>query len=804
MKCQLISLLLLAAGALPAVPGVTSEFPSGMNVFTQNEPVRFVLPQTSDLQIVNNLGEVIPKSCGKDQVFDFGKLPAGYYRIVAGGTDRGSFTVTLPPEEYSNDKGTAIGLDYAMNTANLPLPGPELRKELERNTLMAQKAGVKRVRERFRANQEITRNADGSFTIDPKGRTMLTLSIDRAAGFAVCAVSQWTPSAINLDGNLKKCPAELNDVYMLYSAIGKVWGPYLEAVELGNEIDLRTFYEGTAGEYAAYAKTASLALRKSAPGLLIVQSSFARPALHLKDAIAQNGLQPYFDVFNYHVYGEIGKNMNDYAHYIMEREKYPRAWCTETGKDVGHWDWNQPGIEDFPPELSRAIARAVGPIFAENLAAGAEVTYFFYWRYGAELSAGSILDKQYRATDRYAALATVNRMLGNAQYRGSKINGALRMHRFDDGRGGRAVIVWSDVATAADIGVKGKYEIVNYTGETIAQGQADDKLSVNLAAGVPVYIKADEFPGSFTDLRRQPPEAEILSAPSAVLELRPEGAIDYDNSLAAFSLKPGETRSVRLTLRNFGSEEYRGEIEFTLSSPWKVTPAKAALVAQPGQSVESMIEVTAPTERNSGCLPQALRADAPRISAAAIRLALDPATVIPRVVRPAFADLNSGVWSCGGDRNQMQFGVTPGTAGPHFKINFTASGNRMFWPELTRLPDHLASLDWGSWDAVRITLQIEQTQPGSWFMLTCTELKGARYASARILADTVGVHQLLFPFSGFSYVTEGSMPDAPLFSFDPDRIRTFGLGSNNLNNVNLKNVNYTVEYEVIGVDLIRY
>ena len=113
-------------------------------------------------------------------------------------------------------------------------------------------------------------------------------------------------------------------------------------------------------------------------------------------------------------------------------------------------------------------------------------------------------------------------------------------------------------------------------------------------------------------------------------------------------------------------------------------------------------------------------------------------------------------------------------------------------------------LDWGGWDAVRITLQMKKSYPGTWFMLTCTERNGARYASARLTADTEGKHQLLFPFSGFTFVTEGSVPDAPLFSFDPDRIRTFGFGSNNLNSMKLKNTNYSIEYEISAIDLVRY
>ena len=287
MHISLIAAMVLAAAVPLPAKAEELNFPSGMNVFTLQEPVRFSAGKVPEITLIDNLGKSVSKKAGEETLFDFGRMPAGYYRILAGQKEIGNFTVTLPPEAYPNDRNTAIGLDYAMNTAHLPLPGPALRRELERNVQMARKAGVRRVRERFRANQEITRNADGSFTIDPKGRTMLTLGIDHAAGFAVCAVSQWTPTAVNRDRNQKKIPEKLSDTDALYHAIGKAWGPLLEGIELGNEIDLRAFYEGTAGEYAAYTKAASLALRRAAPGLLVVQSSFARPALHLKEALEE-------------------------------------------------------------------------------------------------------------------------------------------------------------------------------------------------------------------------------------------------------------------------------------------------------------------------------------------------------------------------------------------------------------------------------------------------------------------------------------------------------------------------------------
>ena len=786
-------------------------FPDRMNVFTTEENVQFILPQAAGqkVSICDSLGKTMDSICDSSGKVEFGLLTTGCYRIKANGKDVGCLVVTIPKSRYPNDTNTSIGLDYAMNTAGFPLDD-KLIPELKRAASMAQKAGVKRVRERLRTSgqkKELIRNPDGSFSIDEQGWTSTCLKINKAAGFSVCAVAQVSPPSINIDRNPKKVPDSLKDTYALYTAIGSAWGPLLEGIELGNEIDLKTFYDGTAGEYAAYVKTASFALRSVNPSLLLVQSSFARPAINLKAALAENGLQNFCDIFNYHVYGETGKNMNDYASYIISQESYSRLWCTETGKDIGIWDWNKAGITDYPPEISDSIARTLGSIYAENLAAGAEKVYYFYWRYGAELSAGSILDKNYMATERYAALASINRMLGNAIYLGSKIDDTTRAHLFADGHGKQTFLIYNDQDNASfTIKAKGPWELLRYTGELIANGEADGEIRLSLNAKTPVYLRISSLLDSFQDLRRQKIQKHVKSiqTQAVVMELRPDTKVTYDNSLAAFLLSPGEECPLTLSIHNFGNKTYKEHLSLRIPPPWKISPDSIDAEIQAGDMITVKAIIKAPSERNSGRLQESLRAEASGLSPAAIRLGLAPEKITAKQSQAAFSDLNSGSWTCATNASLFDFQVSKGQTGPRFRINFKNSGSRMFWPVMSCLPDKMSSLNWGDWEAVKVRLLVHSTRPGTWFMLYATELKGARYASNRINADTPGEHELIFPFSFFSYITENSAPDAPEFSFNPDQIKTFGLGSNNSNSMTVKDVNYTVDYEIMSIDLMKY
>ncbi len=787
-------------------------FPSKMNVFTTEETVKFEVPSVSSggLSVRDGLGRSSVSQAGVQGAREFGKLPPGFYKIMDGARELGCFVVVVPAAQYPNDGNTAIGLDYAMNTAGFKLKAEELKSELERNAAMALKAGVKRVRERLRTtgkNGELARGKDGSFSIDEEGLTSLCLKIGHAAGFKICAVAQVTPQELNIEGNPKRVPSLLANSYAIYEAIGRSWGKYLEGVEIGNEIDLRYFYEGTAGEYAAYCKAASLALRKASPGILVVHSSFARPALRMKAALAENGLAPYFDVFNYHVYGEVGAGMNDYAKYIISNSPCPRVWCTETGKEVGGWNWTLPGTLDFPEALSSLAARGVGPVYAENLAAGAEKTYFFYWRYGAELSLGSILDKSFMATERYAALATVNRMLGNAVYRGSLTPGNVRAHLFDDGSGRRCLIAWSsEGASKLALKARGAYEVVRHSGETLSSGRSDGGISVELSEFAPVYVRAESFDDAFADLRCKMPEAPAVSgSPSPlVVELRPEGGLDYDQSLAAFSVPPGQAQKLRLTVSNFGETEHHGEVKLDIPGPWQLSPKSFSVDLKPSQTFEAETLLTAPDVRSEGRLLKSISAEARGAAPASIQFALSAKDVIPKRVEPAFKSLSSGVWIWKHDVAAAGFRSEPSAEGFRFVISFDRPGPRMFWPVLESLPDGRKSLDWSGWDAVRVKIKVKETRPGTWFMLYATETKGARYGSSRIVADTPGEHELFFPFSCFSYLTEDSAQDAPEFSFDLDKIRTFGLGSGNLRSKELKDEAYKVDYEITAIDLLKY
>ncbi len=756
------------------------------NVYTDRQRVELPVSGGEALRLVDQLGRetAIPAT---------GLLPCGYYDIYRGGERIGGFPVV--PAEYPNDRNSRLGVDYAMATStDLPNDLPRRIEILKRSADLAVMAGVRNVRERVTLSRGIRRKADGGFVFD-EPRTLEALKAAHQAGLNVCAFFQNMPKEVGRDGKSLRTPDRLADSYRVIEAAARAAGPYLDAWEIYNEMDLRNFYEGTAWEYAAFAKAAALAIRRHDPDAKILLGAFATSTPGFRRILNESGVAGYYDFDNLHSYAG-GEALNRYL-ASRQRGLLRPAHATETGLHLPAWQVGDK--RDYPEESSRRTASLLGSIYAETLASGCEKAYFFIWRF--YWACGSILDRDFNPTLRFAALATANAQFGNGIYLGSQVAGDVRTHLFDTGKGRRTLVICpTKTPGAIRVKARGRYTYTCSTGEVIASGEALGEIE--LATGSDTrYLQAGEFPDDYPCLALPRPMAAPPLPETVVIEPRviPEPA--YDMGTPAYEVDPGTVLTGEARIWNFGEKTVSGKVAACLEGDWLLEAAGSEVTVKPGDFGTVRFQLTAPAESDLGRREATLRFSMPGAAPAALNFALRYEALKPARIVPAFevppAQLR---WQTGGYSREL---VNPQIHGSSFRIDFLAPGARMFWPSLKELPNQSAMLDWRGFDALRIKLRVKSTRPGSWFMATLTEPQGSRYNSTRILVETPGEHELLYVFSYFVYYD--SVPDDPLFTLDLDRIAGFALGFQSLSKYRENfQESYPVEYDIAGVDLIKY
>ena len=783
--------------AMSLTAGELIEFPNNQNNFTDAEEVSFRLSADIQLRIIDRLGREKAVQNRVGGRVSLGNIPCGFYEIFDADKLVGKFAVV--PGKYPNDRNSRLGVDYALATASdLPSGREERKLALERSALMAERAGVRAVRERVNLKTGIIRDKNGLFVMNDFN-TQAALEAAAKAGLGVSAVFQNMPEFIGRGRGSLKTPENIFDSYAIIEAMVKKLAPFVDQWEIYNELDLRNFYEGTAPEYAAFAKAASLAIRRNAPASKVLLTSFATQATSLKELFDAVELLPYYDLANLHSYST-GRGLHSYLANGITKSKRP-VHATETGVTLAQWNAND--AEDYPKNLSLQTANLLGSIYAEALAAGSERAYFFIWRFYK--ACGSIVDVKYRATERYAALATANYCMGNANYLGSSVSNDARMHLFDNGFDLMCLVLApTEKPVETNIPLDGEWGLYNTTGEILEKGSGGSK-TVKVATGSGTrYLTARKITLPVNDLRGKPQLTKNFPAPESIVELELDPMVKYDHGLAAYELRPGEKLTGRVRVSNFSKSRISVLPTAKISGKWKVELAPGQMTVEPGRFEQKGIIITAPSEHDRGRQPALLTINADN-AVQAVRLALSYGELTTMKTQNAFAvPLNELKWQPGGfARGLLKYKIQNTAAGTNFKIDFLQKGVRMFWPSLQTLPGNAGLLDWSGFDGVKLTLNVKSTRAGTWFMASLTEECEAKYNSSRIMIEEPGKVEMLLIFSDFVYFD--SVPDEPLFSLDVDKIKRFGLGFHT--NSKYKNnfeENYSVEYELTSAELVKY
>jgi len=173
-------------------------------------------------------------------------------------------------------------------------------------------------------------------------------------------------------------PADLRDWYAFVSTVARRYRGVIGGYEIGNEPNLRTFWNGTWSQWAAYVAVASLAIRQSDPSARVVAD--VGVVRGMRDVARLGGwataamASPWVDVVSVHAYPSVRGRRNASAVLAaaakalrtMDARDRP-LWVTEVNIDGGS---AMPAAQQSA--TVREMTRAVG-------AAGFDRAYWYAW-----------------------------------------------------------------------------------------------------------------------------------------------------------------------------------------------------------------------------------------------------------------------------------------------------------------------------------------------------------------------------------------------------------------------------------------
>jgi hypothetical protein len=619
------------------------------------------LPRESDLGVGFHLvcydgRDVPPGAFGPDNC-SFMDLPRGYYELTV--TD-GSQTVVAPvvilPRPHPRPDSR-----LATDAAHSWLLPPA---RFDAGADLLQKAGFSWIRERLSWPE-----------VEPERGVYRWGKYDASAdaavkrGINVYQVFHQTPGWARADHAWNRYPDDLRDVYNFCRAAAQHFKGRVRAWEVWNEADISAFSVDPGSEYAAFLKAAYLGFKAGDPKVQVTQVSLALASPEFHESLYRNGTPAYFDIFNYHIYA----NPKDYparaqAHFaLMDRFGVPKApvWLTEAGIPL------MAVKNTLTPEAKRRQAEFIPKSYAMSLACGTDRHFFFvfphYLENGVEFG---VMDAEMRPYPGYAALATVNDMLGAARFMGRvNLPGApdAQALLFDNGRG-ETLAAWTEGASHR-VELPDGAKVFDCVGDLLEQ--KEDGHPTAAVGTSPVYIRAPR--GAFKAVPAGLPQRNpAKSAPrylhedvsparyagqQIVVRIRPaEDGILKGAKVCKF--KASRSARIEVQVYNFGKQPRAGTVRLSAPQGWSLEPSSfdgdflpmerrvfVATLTPPGRGTLATGELRGIVVPRSGAswgsgLPHLHEAVSPaRQSAPAVLdVRLDPASLEPAEKTPLGLD----------------------------------------------------------------------------------------------------------------------------------------------------------------------
>lgn len=367
-------------------------------------------------------------------------LPGHYTLSVTSGEE----TVSVRLGVVMDRNGAPLDAEgrVAVDAAAAWLVGPDQWRLLAR---MVRLAGIPWVRERFSWG-EVSRTPE---SLD-WGKYQTVAEAFHAEGVRVYQIFHDSPWWAREKGRETPNVADLRDFYRVTKAAAEHFAETIQAWEVWNEPDIG-FFPDLADRFAGIQKACYLGLKAGNPNAPVLQGSFCRGLCRFDEALFEQGIAPYFDVFNWHIYNtpeSYARVLDGYRGLLRQYEAESRPiWLTEAGIRLEGTEGDRKQHLNDADE--RRQCQFVTPSVVSSLAAGTDRHFFFvlphYLENGVQFG---LLRPDLTPLPGFVALSACANLLGNGDYLGElkRLPEGVKGRVFRTPRGNTAVL-WAEQPT---------------------------------------------------------------------------------------------------------------------------------------------------------------------------------------------------------------------------------------------------------------------------------------------------------------------------------------------------------------------
>lgn len=330
----------------------------------------------------------------------------------------------------------------AVDAAAAWLVGPDQWRPLAR---MVRLAGIPWVRERFSWG-EVSRTPESLNW----GKYQTVAEAFHAEGVRVYQIFHDSPWWAREKGRETPNVADLRDFYRVTKAAAEHFAGTIQAWEVWNEPDIG-FFPDLADRFAGIQKACYLGLKAGNPNAPVLQGSFCRGLCRFDEALFEQGITPYFDVFNWHIYNtpeSYARVLDGYRGLLRQYGAESRPiWLTEAGIRLSGTEGDRKQHLNDADE--RRQCQFVTPSVISSLAAGTDRHFFFvlphYLENGVQFG---LLRPDLTPLPGFVALSACANLVGNGDYLGElgRLPHGVKGRLFRTPRGNTAVL-WAEQPT---------------------------------------------------------------------------------------------------------------------------------------------------------------------------------------------------------------------------------------------------------------------------------------------------------------------------------------------------------------------
>lgn len=604
-----LAIIMQITTSISATISITSDHVG--NIFTDDESIQFQVHTTTEtnLSVIDYYEQVVFEAkinVGTSKM-EIGKLPRSHYIIINGENGEPDAYFSVIPS-----LGNRPQIEDSRIASDLATSWLVERDQFDNLAWLTRLSGQIWVRDRIHWSEMETQR--GNWVEHTKYDSAAEIQIKH--GLKVYQVFHNTPTWAQEEAESRSFPDDLRDAFNFAVGVTHHFGEKVVAWEIWNEPDILVFSTELGDSYSALLKTMYLGYKSADPDLPVLLCSFAMPPGKFTELVFQNDIGNYYDIYNYHIYGEWRTHADRALKHIdvmrRNQDEHKPIWLTEAGRPITR----EPDKVELTLEQGRDVANFLPKAITSSLSAGVDKYFWFilpYYRERDKMLFG-LLRQDLTPTAGYSSLSACTFALGAANYLGRLDVKGVHAHAFDRGDGNIVLSFWSADDKEEMLGIQADAEsatLINLMGIEKGMVLSNGSLEIKATSSVSYLIlpgdslKDDlvvDYPRAKSEIKPYNPDklSHIVLRLQFPREIR-------NKKLETYLLPGNSTTKASIEVYNFGSKQFSGKLGLQLPEGYAGKLGAAEISIDPmGRTVEQL-ELSPGSEANTN--PEELRVD---------------------------------------------------------------------------------------------------------------------------------------------------------------------------------------------------